>query len=89
MVNWAYPSFLQVHRLAPRVLSRRLCFPAKTSSLDQSDLDANTRLQADASDDWGQRMIPLQRQFGLKILGGCCGTGPDHPAYLVRKLGFN
>ena len=88
MVSWAYPSFLQAHRLAPRVLSRRLGFQANASSLDQSDLDANTRLQADAIDDGGQRMIQLHRQFDLKTLGGCCGSGPDHLAYLGRELGF-
>lgn len=88
MINCAYPSFLQAHRLAPRILSRLLGFQANGSSLDQADLDGNTQLQADAIDDWSNRLIQLHRQYGLKILGGCCGTGPAHLAYLVRELGF-
>ena len=88
MINCAYPSFLQAHRLAPRILARLLGFQANGSSLDQADLDGNAHLQSDAIDDWSQRMIRLHRRYGLKILGGCCGTGPAHLAYLVRELGF-
>ena len=88
MINCAYPSFLHAHQLPPQVLSRLVGFQANASSLDQSDLDGNTCLQVDAIDDWGNRMIQLHRRYGLKILGGCCGTGPAHLEYLVRELGF-
>jgi S-methylmethionine-dependent homocysteine/selenocysteine methylase len=88
MINCAYPSFLQAHRLAPRTLSRLLGFQANASSIDQLDLDGSGRLKADAVDDWGDRMIELHRRYGLKILGGCCGTGPAHLSYLARELGF-
>ena len=87
MINCAYPSFLQAHQLAPRTLARLVGFQANGSSLDQSDLNGNTQLQADSIDDWSHRMIRLHRRYGLKILGGCCGTGPAHMAYLVRELG--
>ena len=88
MINCAYPSFLKAQRLAPRILKRLLGFQANASSLDQLELDGNAHLQADSIDDWGHRMAGLHRHYGLKILGGCCGTGPDHLSYLVRELGF-
>ena len=88
MVNCAYPSFLKAHRLRPRLLSRLIGFQANASSLDQTDLDGNDRLQADDIDDWGSKMIHLHRRYGLKILGGCCGTGPNHLKYLVREIGL-
>ena len=86
MVNCAYPSFLKAHRLRPRFLSRLIGFQANASSLDQTDLDENNQLQADDIDDWGSKMIQLHHRYGLKILGGCCGTGPNHLEYLVREI---
>jgi methionine synthase I (cobalamin-dependent) len=49
-------------------------------------LDAAESLQAEDVSDWGKRMIDLNRKFGLKILGGCCGTGVDHLQYLVEHI---
>lgn len=89
LINCAYPSFLQAHRLPPRLLCRLIGFQANASSLDHSDLDGNDRLQVDDIDDWGNRMIQLHRRYGLKILGGCCGTGPNHLEYLARELGYD
>ena len=31
-------------------------------------------------------MLALNRRFGVKILGGCCGTGVDHLRYLAAGL---
>jgi methionine synthase I (cobalamin-dependent) len=32
-------------------------------------------------------MLALNREYGVKILGGCCGTGPDHLKCLVAGGG--
>jgi methionine synthase I (cobalamin-dependent) len=37
--------------------------------------------------DWGDRMIVLNRQYGVKILGGCCGTRVAHLRYIADRLG--
>ena len=33
--------------------------------------------------DWGEMMLELNRVFGVKVLGGCCGTNEQHLKYLV------
>jgi homocysteine S-methyltransferase len=85
MINCAYPSFLRAHEQPRQVLARLIGFQANASSHDQEQLDGNERLQADAIDDWGDRMILLNQCHGIKILGGCCGTGPAHLIYLIHR----
>ena len=41
------------------------------------------RLEPDA---YAQRMRHIVEQFGVSIVGGCCGTTPRHIARLVREL---
>ena len=85
MINCAYPSFLRAHKQPRKVLARLIGIQANASSCDLAELDGSERLQADAVDDWGDRMILLNRRHGIKILGGCCGTGPAHLKYLVHR----
>lgn len=85
MINCAYPSFLRAHEQPRQVLARLIGFQANASSHDQEQLDGSEQLQADAIDDWGDRMILLNRRHGIKILGGCCGTGPAHLKYLIHR----
>ncbi len=84
MINCAYPSFLHPATEPPGVLERLVGFQANGSSLDHGDLDGAGALEADPVDDWGDRMLALHRDAGFTILGGCCGTGPEHLAYLAR-----
>ena len=44
--------------------------------------DFSALLSPDEFTDWGQHMADL----GADILGGCCGTTPEHIAALARKL---
>jgi methionine synthase I (cobalamin-dependent) len=30
-------------------------------------------------------MLELNKSYGIKILGGCCGTGNEHLKYIVGK----
>ena len=85
MVNCAYPSFLRAHEQPRQVLARLIGYQANASSHDHAQLDGSDRLQTDAIDDWGDRMILLNRRHSIKILGGCCGTGPAHLKYLVHR----
>jgi len=84
MINCAYPSFLRAHEQPLKVLTRLIGIQANASSCDHAELDGSERLQADAVDDWGDRMLLLNRRHGIKILGGCCGTGPAHLEYLIH-----
>jgi S-methylmethionine-dependent homocysteine/selenocysteine methylase len=85
MINCAYPSFLRAHEQPRKVLARLIGFQANASSCDHAKLDGSELLQSDAVDDWGDRMILLNRRHGMKILGGCCGTGPAHLKYLIHR----
>jgi homocysteine S-methyltransferase len=83
MVNCSYPTFICADR-QPKVLFERLIgCQANASSLDHSELDGSVRLEAEAVDDWGDAMLDLHRRHGMKIFGGCCGTGPEHLLYLA------
>ena len=85
MVNCAYPSFLNAPSQPDAVLSRLIGYQANSSSQEHSDLDNARDLQTDDIDDWGTRMIELNRKYGVKILGGCCGTGFEHLRYIARN----
>ena len=85
MINCAYPSFLRAPEQPRKVLARLIGFQANASSHDHAQLDGSELLQTDAIDDWGDRMILLNRRHGIKLLGGCCGTGPAHLKYLVHR----
>ncbi len=87
MVNCAYPSFLQVEREPEEVLARLIGFQANASSLDHDQLNEAEKLEVDEISDWGRRMLALNRDYGISILGGCCGTGAAHLNYLVRPEG--
>lgn len=83
MINCAYPLFLNVHKQPRSVLSRLIGFQANASSLNQKDLDGSTTLQVEDISDWGDEMIRLNKECGVIILGGCCGTGVGHLQYIV------
>lgn len=48
--------------------------------------DEAGELNADDISDWGERMIELNRRFGVRILGGCCGTRLEHLQYIVNNI---
>jgi S-methylmethionine-dependent homocysteine/selenocysteine methylase len=85
MVNCAWPGFLNGERQPPELFRRLIGFQANGSSLDHADLDQAEELRADDVATWGDTMLGLNREYGVKILGGCCGTGAEHLRYLVRK----
>lgn len=68
------------------VLSRFIGIQANASSFDQSDLDGAATLRLDDILDWGRQMIELNMKYGVKILGGCCGTGTRHLQFIVDNI---
>ena len=89
MINCAYPSFLNADEQSESVLKRLLGFQGNASSLDHDKLDGSFALQAESLEDWGDRMVALNKIHGIKILGGCCGTGVNHLKYITKKLSAN
>ena len=84
MVNCAHPSFLNPAGQPPTLFSRLIGFQANASSLDHCSLENIGELQADSISEWSQLMLNFNRNYGVKILGGCCGTGIEHLQYLTR-----
>ena len=85
MVNCAYPSFLCAQAQPPEVFNRLLGYLANASSKDHCDLDGSQELFMENVPDWGELMLNLNKKYGVKILGGCCGTNEQHLSYLVHK----
>lgn len=83
MVNCAYPSFLCAASQPPALFDRLTGYLANASSLDHCDLDGAEELKGESVYDWGEAMLDLHRNHGVKILGGCCGTGTEHLRYLA------
>lgn len=85
MVNCSYPTFLCAQRQPSSLFNRLIGFQANASSLDHHDLDGAEQLETEKVSDWGEEMLKLNRSYGIKILGGCCGTGEEHLRYLVHQ----
>jgi S-methylmethionine-dependent homocysteine/selenocysteine methylase len=85
MVNCAHPSFLKAARQPRRLFDKLIGYQANASSLDHADLDGQSEVQVDDVRQWGREMLEMNRRFGVKILGGCCGTGVEHLQYLASN----
>jgi len=83
MVNCAYPSFLKAETQPPELFKRLVGYLANASSRDHCDLDGSESLLMESVSDWGEMMLELNRVYGIKVLGGCCGTNEQHLQYIV------
>lgn len=84
MVNCAYPSFLCAGRQPPEVFERLIGYQANASSLDHCDLEESEDLHQESTREWGELMLELNQKYGIKALGGCCGTSAEHLRYISR-----
>jgi S-methylmethionine-dependent homocysteine/selenocysteine methylase len=84
-VNCAYPSFLNAASQPPSIFKRLIGYQANASSLDHHELDGADELHQESTAEWGELMQELNRTYGVKILGGCCGTGVEHLRYICRE----
>ena len=58
------------------MFSRLLGFLA--SSLRHDELEKADGVQVDDPGHWAHAMLRLNTRFGVKVLGGCCGTNRQH-----------
>lgn len=85
-INCSYPSFLKPAALSEKVLERLIGIQANASSLSHAELEGSEDLKSESVSEWGSLMVQLNRDFGLKILGGCCGTDGKHLEYLAKNI---
>ena len=83
MVNCAYPTFLRAAKQPAALFKRLIGYQANASSLDHCDLEGSDHSKTEDVPDWGDKMLELNQSYGIKILGGCCGTGTEHLQYIV------
>lgn len=84
MVNCVYPTFVCAEKQPRQLFKRLIGIQANSSSLDHTELDGATILYQDDLHHWGKNMLQLNSKYGVKILGGCCGTDDSYLQYLVN-----
>jgi len=65
---------------------RLLGLQANTSSRSPEELDGSEELEGEAPELFASGMCALRDRFGLRVLGGCCGTDASHIAALAQGL---
>jgi homocysteine S-methyltransferase len=91
LVNCVHSSALESALNAPpgrRALDsgRLLGLQANTSSKSPEELEGSEELVGEDPEVFASGMCALRKQFGLHVLGGCCGTDGGHIAALARGL---
>ena len=92
MINCVHPANLTIalrHETAqtPEIIERILGLQGNTSRKRPEELDGAEELDVEKPEVFAEEMIKLHKEFGLKILGGCCGTDERH-IRLVSIIAF-
>ncbi len=85
MVNCVFPSFICPEEQPIKLFERLIGCQANASSLEHCELDEADQLEADSVSEWGRLMLELNSRYGVKILGGCCGTDGEHLRYITNN----
>lgn len=95
------PMFYQVNCVHPRnvmsaldkpqnrtklVRERFLGLEANGSDMSPEELDNSPVIYSSPADEWAEEMMELHRNYGLKLLGGCCGTDHEHMEQLAMRI---
>ncbi len=91
MANCVHPTVFEkaVHKeslISKTVQKRLLGFQANTSAKSPEELDNLSYLDTSDPDEFGQLMASLHQQFGLKVLGGCCGSDHHHIIEIAKRI---
>ncbi|MBI5020062.1 MAG: homocysteine S-methyltransferase family protein [Ignavibacteriales bacterium] len=68
------------------VRERILGLQANTSSKRPEELDGSVELISEEPEQFANSMISLNKKYGIKILGGCCGTNNKHISEMTKVL---
>ena len=86
MVNCCYPTYLERTALDDNARGRFLGIQANGSAIDPRELESSAELKMEPVSEWVEAMANLHMSGLGKVLGGCCGTGPEHIRALAAKL---
>jgi homocysteine S-methyltransferase len=68
------------------VTGRLLGLQANTSAKSPEELDGSEELHGESPELFASGMCALRDRFGLRVLGGCCGTDAGHMTALAQGL---
>ncbi len=94
LVNCTHPSIFRsalTHKTNISVSTRQRIagLLANTAALSPEELDNRAHLVEADPDSFGKSVADLRKDFGMKLLGGCCGTDERHIRSLARHLVSN
>jgi homocysteine S-methyltransferase len=90
LVNCVHPAVLRRALATPDAAGstrrRLLGLQGNTSPLSPEELDGRPDLDTSDPESFAEAMVSLRDDFGLRVLGGCCGTDEGHLEALARRL---
>jgi homocysteine S-methyltransferase len=88
LVNCVHPSIMAsaLEHCDAASRGRILGLQANTSAKSPEQLEGSEHLETEDPDRFAECMVDLHRRFGLRILGGCCGTDARHIHSLAARL---
>ncbi len=89
-VNCVHPDvFSEAVQRTGRVSERIVALQANASARSPEELDGSEEVEGDTPAEWAAAMQRARRVTALPMVGGCCGTSPDHMKALVSLLTAN
>jgi len=90
-VNCVHPTVLAraLDVAGERAVARVIGHRANTSTLRPEELDDSAELITQPPDILANEVHEVATKYGLKLLGGCCGTGTEHIAAIARRFEGN
>lgn len=85
-VSFARAALMHEANSSPKVRQRMIGLLANTAARSPEELNDSTSLVEEDPETFGQAVAGLQKELGLKILGGCCGTDERHISSLAALL---
>jgi homocysteine S-methyltransferase len=88
-INCVHPSVLLrgLSNASEQVKRRLMGFRGNTADKTPEELDDSTELITEDPIVFAQKVEEVRRTLGLKLVGGCCGTGTEHIEQLARTCG--
>ena len=70
----------------PGASGRLLTFQANAADAEVEELDESAELVSEPAEAFADAVGRLRGRFGLRILGGCCGTEGGHIEALAKRI---
>lgn len=81
-----YSALESANRRYPGIANRFVGIQGNASRKSPEELDESTHLETDDPLEYARSVNLISREFGIRILGGCCGTTGEHIAAIATHL---